>query len=442
MRLHHFTHFGFVALVFTSACEGGQTGDLSGEHPNTGTETYGGCEEHQQKLADFDTMTDSGSAEQVLAYAEKSFDTPISWKEAPEGQAWTAGPESGTGTLHLDVARGESAYVLTYTHKANDSGIELGSICPPPQLGVEVHVNVTTDGGALAESYDTLLRTSAPGVATLRVPIDLTELGGSLTVSSSMAGAKLVQMSLDATLMAEGTSGRISGIQQVDSGTGASSASSASQAVLAVWPDSAACQQLFQDGAGLGVMVEQTALGVSGTDTLASVALAQPTSIAWMDGTESTLTVAIESTGDGCFRVSSLPVEAGGGATVTYPVTIKAKSEDGRLDGSYTGQVTVSGSGSERTVTAAAYLDVSVDDVAKSGFADASVPTGSDGLRLRIESIFSDGSVSGTVQLFSVENPPCLTEPVTPMATPGGGMSVPGCAGQSQTRLEGASWPR
>jgi hypothetical protein len=242
--------------------------------------------------------------------------------------------------------------------------------------------------------------------------------------------------------MAEGTSGRISGIQQVDSGTGNSSASSASQAVLAVWPDSAACQQLFQDGAGLGVTIEQTALGVSGTDTLASVALAQPTSIAWMDGTESTLTVAIESTGDGCLRVSSLPVEAGGGATVSYPVTIKAKSADGRLDGSYAGQVIVSGSGTERTVTAAAYLDVNVDDVATSGFTDVSVPTGSDGLRLRIESIFSDGSVSGTVQLFSVENPPCLTEPVTPMATPGGGMSVPGCAGQSQTRLEGASWPR
>lgn len=439
MRLHHFTHFGFVALVLTSACEGGQTGDLSGEHPGNGTETNGGCEEHKQKLADFDTMTNAGSAEQVLAYAEKSFDAPISWKEAPAGQAWTAGPESGTGTLHLDVARGESAYSLTYTQKANDSGIELGSICPPPQLGVEVHVNVTTEGGALAESYDTMLRTSAPGVATLRVPVDLTKLGGSLTVSSSIAGAKLVQMSLDATLMAEGTSGRISGIQQIDSGTGASSAS---QAVLAVWPDSAACQQLFQDGAGLGVTVEQAALGVSGTDTLASVALAQPTSIAWMDGTESTLTVAIEATGDGCFRVNSLPVEAGGGATVTYPVTIKAKSEDGRLDGTYAGQVTVSGSGSERTVTATAYLDVSVDDVAKSGFADVSVPTGSDGLRLRIESIFSDGTASGTVQLFSVENPPCLTEPVTPMATPGGGMSVPGCAGQSQTRLEGASWPR
>jgi hypothetical protein len=440
MRIHHFTHFGFAALVLTSACAGGQTGDLSGKHTNTGSETSGGCDEHKRKLADFDTMTDSGTAEQVLAYAEKSFDAPIGWKEAPEGQAWTAGPESGTGALHIDVARGASAYELTYTPKVDDSGIEIGNLCPPPQLGVEVHVNVTTDGGALAESYDTLLRTSAPGVATMRVSLDLTNLDGTLAVSSSMAGAKLVQMSLDATFMAEGTSGRISGIQQIDSGTGASSVSSASQAVLAVWPDSAACQQLFQDGAGLGIPVEQTALGVSGTETLASVALAEPTPITWVDGTTSTLTVAIEATGDGCFRVNSLPVEAGGGAGVTYPVIIKAKSDDGRLDGSYAGKVVVIGSGSERTVTAEAYLDVSVDDVAASGFTDVSVPAGSDGLRLRIESNLSEGSVSGMVQLSSVENPPCLTEPAMPMATPGGGMGVAGCAGQAQTRLEAASW--
>ncbi len=444
MRLHHFTHIGFAALTLAlgSACAGGQTGDLSGEHDDNGTETgWGGCEEHKEKLAGFDTMTDSGSAEQLLAYTEKSFDSPISWKEAPEGQAWTQGPESGTGALHIDVTRGQSAYALTYTAKANDSGIEIGSNCPPPQLGVEVHVNVTTDGGALAESYDTLLRTNAPGVAGLSVPFDLSKLGGSLAVSSSMARAKLVQLSLEATFVAEGMSGRISGVQQVDTGTGAGAASSASSAVLAVWPDSAACQALFRDGGGLGVTVEQTALGVSGTDTLASVSVPEPTSITWMDGSRSDLALKVESTGDGCFRVrGDLPAELGGGAELNYPVSISAKSKDGRLDGTYPGQVVVSGSGSSRTVLASAYLDISVDDVAKSGFADVSVPAGSDGLRLHVESKLIDGTASGMVQLFSVSNPPCLTEPQPPMSTPGGGMSVPGCSGQAQTRLEVASW--
>lgn len=443
MRLQLFTYFGFAALTLglTSACAGGQTGDLSGEH-GEGTETgnYSGCEEHKQKLAGFDTATDSGTAEEVLAYAEKSFDAPITWKEPRAGQAWSAGPESGAGALHIDVARGESAYLLTYSAPANQGGIEIGLSCPPPQLGVEVNVSVTTDGGALAESYDTLLRTSAPGVATLRVPFDLTKLGGTLAVSSSNPRSKLVQLSLDATLMAEGTTGTISGIEQTDSGSGATGVSSAGNALLAVWPDSAACQALSQDGGGLGMPVEQSALGVTGTDTLASVAASEPASVTWLDGSQTTLTVGIAATGDGCFRVSPLPSEAGGGASVTYPVTITVKSEDGRVDGLYAGSVVASGMGSERSVLASAYLDVSVDDVAQSGFSDVSVPAGSDGLRLRIESTFADGEASGTVELFSVSNPPCLTNPEPPMSTPGGGMSTPGCSGQAQTRLELASW--
>lgn len=445
MRLQLFTYFGFAALTLglAPACAGGQTGDLSGEH-GEGNETgnSNGCEEHKEKLASFDTVTDSGTAEEVMAYAETSFDSPLTWKEPGQGQAWSAGPESGAGALHIEVTRGANAYRLTYsTPPSNGSGAEtaaVGLLCPPPQLGVEVHVNVTTEGGALAESYDTLLRTSAPGVATMSVPLDLTKVQGSLAVSSSNPRAKLVQVGLGATFMAEGTSGSIQGIEQTELGSGPSGAISAAPALLAVWPDSAACQSLFRDGGGLGMSVEQSALGVSGADTLADVAADED--ITWLDGSPSGLTLSIVSTGDGCFRVSPLPAEAGGGAGVTYPVTIAVKSEDGRLDGTYPGSVVASGIGSARTVTASAYLDLSVDDVAESGFSDVVVPEGSDGLRLAIESKLEGGVASGSVQLVSVENPPCLTNPEPPMSTPGGGMSTPGCSGQERTRLEAASW--
>jgi hypothetical protein len=447
MRLQHFTYFGFAALTLAlvPACEGGQTGDLSGNHPGDGAETgnSSGCDEHKEKLAGFDTMTDSGSAEEVMAYAERSFETPIAWKEAREGQAWSVGPESGTGALHIDVTRGANAYALTYTAPTSNSGEEIatvGVLCPPPQLGVEVHVNVTTDGGALAESYDTLLRTSAPGVATLSVPMDLTKLGGSLAVSSSAPHGKVVQVSLGATFMAEGTTGSISGMEQITSGTGADSVSSASQAVLAVWPNSPACQGLSQDGGGLGMAIEESALGVTGSETLASVAAAEPTPMTWLDGSPDTLTVDIASTGDGCFRVSSLPAELGGGPGITYPVTINAKSADGRLDGSYDGLVVVNGSGNARSVTASAYLDLSVADVAKSGFSDVTVPAGTESLRVLVESKLINGEVSGFVRLLGVTSPPCLTDPQPPMTTPGGGAAAPGCAGQTQTPLEVASW--
>ena len=161
MRLHLFTHFGSAALrlgclaALTVGCEGGQTGDLSGQHPDGNeTGTMGGCEEHKQKLAGFDTMTEAGSAEELLAYAEKSFEEPITWLAPRQGQSWAVGPESGKGVIHVDVARGENAYALTYTDKPSSTGLDVAAICPPPQLGVEAHITVTTDGGALAESFD------------------------------------------------------------------------------------------------------------------------------------------------------------------------------------------------------------------------------------------------------------------------------------------------
>src|SRR4051812_24602961 len=209
MRLHLFTHFGFTALALGSlaalvaGCEGGQTGDLSGQHPDGNeTGTFGGCEEHKQKLASFDTPTDAGSAEELLAYAEQSFEAPITWQAARQGQSWSVAPESSKGVIHVDVARGESAYALTYTDKPSSNGLDIATICPPSQLGVEAHVTVTTDGGALAESFDTLLRSSAPGVATFGVPLQLAKLNGELRVTSSNSRAKLVQTGLNATLIA------------------------------------------------------------------------------------------------------------------------------------------------------------------------------------------------------------------------------------------------
>src|SRR6185295_3497392 len=105
----------------------------SGEHPEgSPSSTLGGCDEHRQKLASFDTPTDDGTAEEVLAYAEQSFDAPITWQEAPEGQAWAIGPESGTGALHIDVTRGGAAYLLTYSAPLHEAGpaIDIGVVCP------------------------------------------------------------------------------------------------------------------------------------------------------------------------------------------------------------------------------------------------------------------------------------------------------------------------
>jgi hypothetical protein len=434
-----------LSLGPLSGCEGGQTGDLSGQNDGSGTTVeVGGCDEHREKLASFDTMTDAGSANQLLAVAERSFAAPLTWKAPAEGQSWSVGPESGSGQVHVAISRGQSAYLLTYSpHESGGGGatIDIGVTCPPTQLGVEAHADVTTDGGALNESYAVMLRSSSAGVAQLSVPFDPKQVGGELEITSSNPDAKLVQLSLDATLTDAGMSGSISGFEQLALGTGPDSAVSVSPAVLAVWPDSPACQSFFPDGAGLPLPLSGEVFGVTGEATLASLTLpAQP--ITWLDGKQTTLSIGFAASGDACLRVrSDLPVDVGGGPSVSYPVVISLRSADGRLDGAYPGKVVVVGSAGARSVSADVSLELSVDDVDSSGFASVAVPSSADSLLLRVEETLEDGMLAGNVRLLALTAGGCGSSNPAP-SSGGASMSAssPGCAAQIQTPLESAAW--
>jgi hypothetical protein len=436
---------GALALGLVAGCEGGQTGDLSGSNDGSGTEANsGGCDEHKQKLASFDEPTDAGSANQLLAIAEGQFDAPLTWKAPSTGQAWSVGPESGQGQVHVEVTRGQSAYLLTYSpHEQSGSGpaIDIGVICPPTQLGVEAHVEVTTDGGALNESYDTLLRSATAGVAQLSVPFDPTKVSGELSVASSNPQAKLVQLRLGATLTAEGMTGSLAGIEQTTFGTGPDSAVSGSGAVLAVWPDSEACRGFFQDGGGLGIGIEDEALGATGEATLAALAPTSPQSITWKNGDQTTLSIGIEASGDGCFRVrDDLPLELGGGPSASYPVIISLKSADGRLDGAYPGKVIATGVGAARSVVAEAALTLAVDEADQSGFSPVDVPSSADSLILRVEATLEAGVATGSVRLVALTDPDCPSQPAPSSGGSSPGSGAQGCPGQTQTPIESASW--
>jgi len=447
-RFQHLSGAGVLvlALGLVTGCEGGQTGDLSGQN-GTGNETGSeGCDEHRQKLASFDETTDAGSANQLLAFAERTFDAPLTWKAPPAGQAWSVGPESGSGSIHVSVTRGQSAYLLSYTpHESNGSGSgagveNVGVICPPTRLAVEARVDVTTDGGALDESYDALIRSRTAGVAQLSVPFDPTRVSGTLQISSSNPQAKLVQLQLAATLTTEGMTGSLAGLEQVTHGSGPDSAVSASSAVLAVWPDSAACQARGRDGGGLGVAIEAEALGSTGEATLASLVPSQPVPISWLDGSDTTLTIGLEATGDGCLRVEQdFPTESGSGVSVSYPVTISLRSADGRLDGTYQGSVVASGTGPDRAVIAEAVLPLSLSAVDESGFSSVQVPADADSLLLRLEETLEGGRLAGVLRLIALTDPDCPPPSSTPSPS-GSGQGSPGCPGQTQTPLETASW--
>jgi hypothetical protein len=439
MRLHVLPWIGFAAL--TLGCEGGQTGDLSGSNKDPG-ETVGnggGCEEHRQELDGLDQMTEHGSAEQVLAFAERSFDAPLTWKEPMAGASWSAGPETGESSIHIDVTRGDKAYLLTYEAKQSDSGATIGLLCPPPQLGVEAHVTVTTEGGALSESFDTLLHSQGARLATFSVALDLAKLDGELAVSYSTANAKLVQLGLNATLLAEGTTGSLSGIEQIEHGE----VTSAGPALLAVWPDAPACAggQPPQDSSGIAVGPDDNALGITGDAAGELISSMTPVGVTWLDGTSTELTVTTTLLGDGCLRASNGWETDKLSGTVTYPALFKVESADGRVQGEYTGTLQSYPDGEAHGVSAQSFRELTPEQVAESGFSSAEVPSGVERLIVAFEARRAGVVKSGSLYLNGLTDPPCVTEPQQPEPQqPGMGASAPGCAGSMRTVIESASW--
>jgi hypothetical protein len=436
MRRQLLSYIGLAALVLGCADTGGQSGDLSGNNDGSEGTAGGQCDEHKQKLDGFDEPTDAGTAEEILAFAERSFEAPLNWKTAQSG-AWALSA-TGTDTIHLDVARGTNAYYVTYTPKENDSGIEIGYVCPEPALGIDVHVEVTTDSGALAESFDTMLLATTTELATLNVPIKLNELSGSLSVSYSNPNTELVQASLSATLMAEGMTGTFSAIEQTNHGDAVSAGPGG---VLAVWPDSPACAQQYGPSSGLGVTADQLALGITGDAAATLVSDTTPAAITWVDGTETELTLTATIEGDGCLRAATYSgLDDGTPGSVTYPARFQVTSADGRLEGEYLGTLVTSPSGDAHTISAEATLELAPDDVAQSGFSSVEVPEGVHRVVAALSVTIEDGQVSGWVRLSAMTDPPCLTDPPEPMELPGGGMGVPGCQGTQVQQLELGAW--
>jgi hypothetical protein len=443
MRLHQLTFFAFSALAL--GCAGGQTGDLSGNKDDGGETANGGdrCEMHKQKLAGFDEMTELGTPEQVLEFAEKSFDAPLTWAAPRANQPWSVGPESGTSSIHLEVTRGESAYYVTYTQKPNESGEEIGLagvLCPEPQIGIDVHVELSTEGGALNESFDTLLLAGSTRVAALSVPIDFDELSGDLEVSYSDPQVELVQVGLNATLMPEGMTGSLGGIEQRTTKDAVSASPGAG--VIAVWPDSPACDEQYGSGVGLGVAPDQNAFGITGNAAGELLSGTTPVTVAWRDGTETELTLGVEVAGDGCLKIqNNYGLEGGSNGLATYPATFTLTSEDGRLEGSYTGKLITYPNGEGNDVSAEAYLELPAAQIAESGFPMAEAPSGAHRVRVQLQLLLENGGITqASVLLNGLTDPDCVTNPPQPMATPGGGIGVAGCQGTQVTPIESASW--
>jgi hypothetical protein len=194
-------------------------------------------------------------------------------------------------------------------------------------------------------------------------------------------------------------------------------------------------------GTGVPVSADNIALGQSGAVALSQVNAAGALPLAWDDGTHTALTLELSGLGDGCVQVANgagYDEPSQSAATAVYPVTLKAKTADGRLQGQYPARLVTlpSPHGSGFTQRLEMNTTFPADASAATGFSQVSIPSGTQRLSVAINGEFDPTFVSGKIAFVGQTDPPCVTNPEPPS-----GNSAPGCSGTSMALLLSAYWP-
>jgi hypothetical protein len=167
LRLRQLTSL-LLLTAFASApgCAGGQTGDEG---------VYLQCREQQAPLELGEVSPLGFSAADVLRFVEGEHVTAIEWQPID----FPYGPESGKAELTLSIENlGHARYV--------DRG---DAQCCFAAVQVDVRVTLRTGGGALRESFVTVLEAHSADAAWLQMLVE-PPLGGSLSFDQQALGTE------------------------------------------------------------------------------------------------------------------------------------------------------------------------------------------------------------------------------------------------------------
>jgi hypothetical protein len=202
-----------TAFASGSGCAGGQTGS---------EDVPGQCREQRTPLALSEASPLGFSAADVLSFVEGAHVATIDWQPIDV----TYGPESGSKELTLGVeSLGNARYV--------DRG---QSACCFAAVQVDVRVTVRTNGGALRESFVTVLEAQRADAAWLQMLIE-PPLGGSLSFDQQALGAeRFIRLELYAHFEAANFGGNVrAGFEDESRGDGANGVVSFRAPELARW---------------------------------------------------------------------------------------------------------------------------------------------------------------------------------------------------------------
>lgn len=449
------TLFGMCACVGTSTgnpANGSKDAGGAADGGSEGTVNGGGfCDAQKTPLATLGSTTSLGfTAADVLALASGQHDAPLQWlSAAPE----TYGPESGVGQLHITVTAPAPKPRFVHLTQKSASGaaptIDIGTPGCFDRIELDVHVHVTTDGGALDESFEATLSAQTSRLAQLHGSVPAAAVGGTFEISGNANKQAFVldALTFEMSFTRFGSGGQLlaslsSSATQPDAGAGTSTGGVSTQINLARWPAGADCNL-----PGLGVSAASSVDKLSVKAGKELVAAAHALTLKWQAGASTGLTLAFTTSGDTACVTGLDDPSAAVPVTLSAPGTLHATTSDGRIDATWPVMLAVVADAQGALDHVAITRDTNTDP-----FVDASAfeqsygihgvdLAGYDKASAELMLTFAaTGTTSGTLTVNGAVVPACATDKPLPVdAGTAGGSSSAGCAGYMLTPLEQAT---
>lgn len=445
----------FVAVVLASlpsACAGTSTGNPVKPPNEIPTNEGGGdaCDQTITMLSDLNAASPLGfSAADVLALAQANAETTIEWSSRG---GVTFGPESGTGTLTVDVEpRDTPARFVDRRPKSSGGRGEgpetledapaIGTVCADT-VEIDVRVQLESGGGALDEQFDAVLRAKGPNVARMYVSRKAAELTGNLEASlPNDPKSTLESVQFDIAFSELGPSGSL-GLGFVQPASSDSNTASATNVPpIAHWPAGTSCQ----DG-GFSARADQELDGFSLQDGIEKFNAAE-LQLTASGAAATALHVTFAATGRPCALLE--PSIYGGNEAIPsiwVDGQLTLKSDDGRIDGKWAVQLRASAGANGGLGEVFAGFDLHgsiVASLVEAGAFESTYGmhgfdlTGYDkaGIVLALR-VGPGAAASGEITVNGVKQPACQTQPAAPAPSGSGqGQSSPGCAGLQFTPI-------
>ena len=357
-------------------------------------------------------------AADVMAMAEGSHEAPIFWHQGDI----QFGPESGEGELSVTVSYdgGEVRYVES-TSKYGDGDGALDEGCHD-RIEIDAQIELSTAGGALAESFEGTLQAMRADAAMLVHELELDELDGELEVTDiEPEDGEATALTLSVGISEFGLFGSFDGGIQIETGDAVGFGGHN----YATFPaDRPACDFPFE----APVPLDATWGSFSASEALALLDDYPDLELQW-DGDEATPLSVLVQPADEVACGSMAP-----GGDLRFDVDLTMSSEDGRLDGSLGLQArTVSDAQGQLEEISISHYAPYADHVALDEFEDRFGVhgvdlSGYDGAGITFDLTCNELGHFGAITVLGATVHECSDEPGA------------GCEGTDMTELEGGTW--